>query len=189
MDNVRRTIVHKACSFGRLQTLQAIGAVLQAAGRNALLNQQDATGKRSIDCAAERGQAHVVKWHWRTARRSARPRRWARSTPPSPRSSARKRPRAAPSTRRARSRARRRGRRPHGVPQGEGLEEHEADLRGIGVDDVRTLGTFEEHELKGIANELETPPTVRRRASRCGTGRTPRNQDWATTPPLYYYKK
>ena len=32
MDNVRRTIVHKACSFGRLQTLQAIGAVLQAAG-------------------------------------------------------------------------------------------------------------------------------------------------------------
>ena len=62
MDPMRRTIVHKACSFGRLQTLQAIGAVLQAAGRNALLNQQDATGKRSIDCAAERGQAHVVKW-------------------------------------------------------------------------------------------------------------------------------
>ena len=32
-----------------------------------------------------------------------------------------------------------------------GLEEHEADLRGIGVDDVRTLGTFEEHvpQLEG----------------------------------------
>ena len=158
MDPMRRTIVHKACSFGRLQTLQAIGAVLQAAGRNALLNQQDATGKRSIDCAAERGQAHVVKWllaHGAPVSQAqalgaphpAVAALFGGGAPPAAQGGAVNAARALASSPK---------------PDDDltaflkewGLEEHEADLRGIGVDDVRTLGTFEEHELKGIANEL-----------------------------------
>ena len=155
MDNVRRTIVHKACSFGRLQTLQAIGAVLQAAGRNALLNQQDATGKRSIDCAAERGQAHVVKWLLAHGAPVSQAQTLGAQHPAvaalfgaqAPQGGAVNAARALASS---------------PAPADDltaflkewGLEEHEADLRGIGVDDVRTLGTFEEHELKGIANEL-----------------------------------
>jgi hypothetical protein len=155
MDPMRRTIVHKACSFGRLQTLQAIGDVLQAAGRNALLHQQDATGKRSIDCAAERGQAHVVKWllvHGAPVSQAQslgaqHPAVAALFGAQAPQGGAVNAARALASSPK---------------PDDDltaflkewGLEEHEADLRGIGVDDVRTLGTFEEHELKGIANEL-----------------------------------
>ena len=178
MDNVRRTIVHKACSFGRLQTLQAIGAVLQAAGRNALLNQQDATGKRSIDCAAERGQAHVVKWLLAHGAPVSQAQTLGAQHPAVAALFGAQAPQGgAVNAARALAKAdRRRPRRPHGVPlcgkfYGAFVLNHRIVLHAIDGPRgarpsrldlvkhrrrrrVRTLGTFEEHELKGIANEL-----------------------------------
>jgi len=165
MDGTRRTIVHKACCFGRLETLKAIGAVLQPVGRAALCNFQDAAGKRGIDHAAERGHPHVVKWlldHGAPvgmaqslgAQHPAVAALFGGGAPPAPQGGAVNAARALASPAPDEP--------TNPVPDDEltaflrewGLQQYEEGLRGIGVDDVRTLGTFGDHELKGIANEM-----------------------------------
>ena len=68
-----RTVLHKCCAFGRVETLSAIAAATLAndptgALRVALRDQVDAAGYRGVDHAAERGHADVVRWFVEVAR-------------------------------------------------------------------------------------------------------------------------
>ncbi|KAH8063131.1 flavodoxin [Aureococcus anophagefferens] len=65
---LRRTLVHKICAFGRLGTLQAVAAALDqrvdptGALKAALRDTPDGEGKRGLEHAVQRGHLDVVRW-------------------------------------------------------------------------------------------------------------------------------
>ena len=162
----QRTMVHKVCAFGRLQTLLALVDAVSAtdatgACRAAVRDQPDGDGKRGLEHAVQRGHLDVVRW-FVTVTKAPLLNAAALAAPGTPVAAflAQVQPTTIPGQRLAAARALDASTNPDlgcltTWLDDLDLEQYEADLRHIaGVDDVRTLACMEEDQLNGLAAEV-----------------------------------